>query len=691
MSDGRLDVAVLVTRQEAVGFMADPNTRRTAGASLAAPYVKAYTDLCAYVGRPLTLYGDAPPSFRGKPQSELHNRSLAAVTLATAMENAGLRWEVIDPPSRPISYWREQLALLAPKRPRVVAFSTTFVFNYAWLAALCVLARRMIPEAKIIVGGYFYVTDSKGFLALPADVLAVGEGEVRLPQIVRAVKEGGALEEIPGIYLRRSDGELHYTGKPKALDMNELAPLDWRLAERCSPPALVDEHPIQVGIETQRGCLFMCEFCTYRMLAKFNMMDAEVAAARILDAARTVKDGVVVITDATATFPRDRWLEIMRRLAEAGGSPHPIWIQGRVSDINEESAELMYRAGVREMLVGMESGDQRILNAMRKGTRADQVKPALAAFHKHGLKAYFNFICGFPGETDETYANTHRLILSANDGFEDDPPLLWYNVDPFLYQDFSSITRKKQAHHADSYEQNALGTIKASESILRTVIATSSKPSAPVFVILFHMLDWPNAQALNVSLSFMRYRERMEIFRWLKKIERGISLFLERDVNGRPLDMQELRELKRQILAPYPQSSLAKRARNYVGTQGLSLGMRAMRGEWKEEQATNRVGPLTRVALAALTLNDGRNLQDAVRSLREGRYVPPAGVDSASPVETGGDAFGMRHSSDIAELSRGMIKEAEENVTEGKRDYSRARKMVMEDEAKASEGVEVAD
>ena len=91
----------------------------------------------------------------------------------------------------------------------------------------------------------------------------------------------------------------------------------------------------------------------------------------------------------------------------------------------------MARAGVKMLFVGQESGDQRMLDIMRKGTKLVQVRPAIEALAKHGVSAQFGFIHGYPGETGESIANSRRLLATLNDGFEDRPVALMYAVTPF--------------------------------------------------------------------------------------------------------------------------------------------------------------------------------------------------------------------------------------------------------------------
>ncbi|MCC6750532.1 MAG: B12-binding domain-containing radical SAM protein [Deltaproteobacteria bacterium] len=609
------------------------------------------------------------------------------MTLVSALEREGLSWEAIDPPSSPISYWRKQLESLVARRPRVLGISSTFTMDGRWLAAICRLAKQILPQSTLVVGGYLYTTDTKAFLSLPADVLCVGEGEVRLPQIARAVQGEGRLDQIPGLFLRRADGELVYTGKISSLDLNEVPAVDFRLAERCTPPIDLQASPMQVGLETVRGCLFMCEFCTFRNLARYGEMTASLAAERIVRAGRSVPHGSIALIDSTATFPRDRWATMMRELIARGGSPHPIWCHARVSDLlDDETVALMSGAGLRLVTVGMESGSQTILNLMHKGTRADHVPTALAGLARHGVKAWMNFIYGFPGETDETVAETHAMIVKGNDGFEEQLPWLWYNIDPFLYMDFSSIARKKNATFATTFEQNASGTARASVAVLNTALATSKKPTAPVFAILFDLVDWPHAQPQNVALGLMRHPRQLDIFRWLKKIEQGIAVFLEHEVHGVPVDRARLRELKGEILRPYRRLSAPKALAYRAATQLGKLAIGRVQREWEVEGETGKVGPITRALLAVQTVADGRDLPELVVSIKTGAYVPPGGKPYTAMSHVPQTEAEVRSAAAMQTMVDDLFKESEAAVSDGKVELQARRKAAREATAEAERG-----
>lgn len=612
----RLDTLLIVPFEPDSGSFYDPIFRRVAGSSFIAPYLKATHQLEAYVGRRLDWWHPrARPHFGGKELPFPAHRSLAAVVLATHLERAGLLWEAVDPGAQELGYWRRRLRMARGRNPRTVAVSTTFILSEPWLQALCDVVRRELPSARLLIGGYYYATNARKFLDLDADVFCVGEGEERYPQIVRATRDGRSLDGIPGLYVRQTNGTIYSTGPAIPLDMNALPPVNWALAERIEPPVDLNRDVMEFEVETQRGCVFKCDFCTYRTLASPSLLSPKLATDAIL-ATRIFPDGFIYMPDATATYPHDRWEEMMNILIQHGGSPHPIGTYARVSDINEERASLMERAGVRHLFIGQESGDQAMLNAMKKGTRVDQVKPALAALGRHRIKSIFSFICGFPGETPRSIENTRHLIATLNEGLESQPVVMLYTLYPFSLMDFASVSQQEPLRGIDhyiGYEQNGVSATRAIEEILATYIAVSRVPHAPAF--LFVPPSAPTTHGMRWFCSPHRY----EMFRWWKAVERGTAIFLERDLEGHSSHESELRRVREEILLRCPSvpqwRSMACKARSLV----LRGFLRRLGKEWASE-STKGPGTLTRTRLFLAALRDTGSLKTAGASCFCGTY-----------------------------------------------------------------------
>src|SRR6516164_9712230 len=142
----------------------------------------------------------------------------------------------------------------------------------------------------------------------------------------------------------------------------------------------------------------------------------------------------------------------------------------------------MAAAGGRHVYVGQESGDQRILDAMKKGTKVAQVRPAVQALARHGIIATFSFIHGFPSETTESIMATRHMIETLNDGLESNPPVLTYQMNPFTIPDFSAVAAREEFSGFKAffdYPPGGFSADRAFAEVLTTIMAVSRKPLAP--------------------------------------------------------------------------------------------------------------------------------------------------------------------------------------------------------------------
>lgn len=602
-----LDVAILVPFQGQEGLWLEPMARTSQGPARLVS-ILARQRLAAATG--LDLRSVVPAWAR--PHKYRVTRTAGAVALASSAERAGLRWHAIDPGEISLAEWRRRLLELRERSPALVAINSTFVNEVRWLHLFCAMVRDTLPEARVALGGYYYATDARGFLGASADVFCVGEGEDRLGRIARAVRDGRGLDDIPGLFLRERDGRIRSTGSPAPLDLESMPLPDWSLSARFEPPLDPAREPMMFHVETQRGCHFKCDFCTFRTLSERALMSPEHSAEMVLSATRAGQ-GRTFLSDATATYPRERWRAVLDAIEVAGGSPHPLTAFARVSDLDDGVCAQMKRARVRHVFVGQESGDQAVLNAMKKGTRVRDVRPALDAMARNDVKATFGFICGFPGEDAAAAERSREMMLHLNDG-HDDPTVLVVYLDVFAAQDLATVSTRaelKTRAHPFDYADMPMTAHQAAMTALRNCLALSERPEAPVtgFGLTALVGDLVTAYSHDGA-----WREG---FRWLKAFDRGIGLFVENELDGVPVNRRALDEVRRALAvdATVPRTSFREGARTWLA--------RALLAEWQAEPSAE-AGLVTRVLAASSVweaLRDPRATAEAFRTA-----APPAVV-----------------------------------------------------------------
>jgi p-methyltransferase len=188
------------------------------------------------------------------------------------------------------------------------------------------------------------------------------------------------------------------------------------------------------------------------------------------------------------------------------------WFAGiRARSISEDNARLLEETGCKVLLVGLESGDDRILKLMNKGTTTSSNMKCLETLDRHNITAYGSFMVGFPGETKETFDNTIKWINSS--------PLELYKVFLFYLLPGSIIYDEQEEHNlsffGDEYDNcmwktPTMDALKGSELlkefILRIEDAALIYNYSPMYAF-FPLLS--EGYSMSESLEFLRIRTKL--------------------------------------------------------------------------------------------------------------------------------------------------------------------------------------
>jgi radical SAM superfamily enzyme YgiQ (UPF0313 family) len=173
------------------------------------------------------------------------------------------------------------------------------------------------------------------------------------------------------------------------------------------------------GIVTDFGCPFKCDFCLIgQMPYKLRPV------AEVMDELRHFKQmGIRYFSFGDQTFGVDdkRTEELLRGMISEGLNI-PWGCFTRADLVTEERLSLMCDAGCDMLMIGVESGDQTILDRHHKGVNLNDIRQAFALCKKYGIRTLATFIIGLPGENRETFEQTLTLA------FELDPDYVSFNL-----------------------------------------------------------------------------------------------------------------------------------------------------------------------------------------------------------------------------------------------------------------------
>jgi radical SAM superfamily enzyme YgiQ (UPF0313 family) len=276
----------------------------------------------------------------------------------------------------------------------------------------------------VILGGpesANYVTE---YLERGADVVAIGEGELTLAELLPALARGGcdSLHGIPGIAFRDGDGAVVRTPeRPKVKDLDSLPfPDRDAIDHRLYLDVWKTHHGASsINLITARGCPYRCNWCshavygyTHRRRSPDNVADEAQAIVERYD-----PDQLWYADDVfTISHP---WLGEYAAELERRGIHRPFETITRADRLqSDESVRLLKRLGCYRIWIGSESGSQRILDAMQRGVSVQQVRRAIELAHAHGIEVGMFLMWGYEGEGLEDIAATvEHVKVSKPDVF----------------------------------------------------------------------------------------------------------------------------------------------------------------------------------------------------------------------------------------------------------------------------------
>ncbi|CAN5172433.1 B12-binding domain-containing radical SAM protein [soil metagenome] len=264
--------------------------------------------------------------------------------------------------------------------------------------------RTTAPRATVIAGGAaFGVAPEALFTELGVDYAVAGDGERATVELVSALASG-APGRIPGT-VQRSGSTVEFTPPGDDADLDSLPPArlhDWFDLRR------YQRHGGSIPIQTKRGCVFRCIYCTYRNVEGFGYRTR--APALVADEIELLNRAAGVrhfdFVDSTFNSPPSHALEVCEEIARRG-----LRVTLETTNFTPAVAptnllRAMRAAGFRALGITAESASDTVLERLEKGFSAARARETAERVERAGLKALWIFLVGGPGETNSTIGET---------------------------------------------------------------------------------------------------------------------------------------------------------------------------------------------------------------------------------------------------------------------------------------------
>jgi hopanoid biosynthesis associated radical SAM protein HpnJ len=256
---------------------------------------------------------------------------------------------------------------------------------------------------------------------LPTETLKASEaidwvGRKEFDFTCKEVAEGAPLDQVRGLSFRRDGKFIH---NPERELIHDMDALPW-VVDVYKRDLQIEKYSIgylkepYLSLYTGRGCPAQCTFCLWPQTIgghKYRVRSAENVAAEMAHAKRLFPQVQEFFFDDdtfTANLPRAR--DIAQKLKPLGLT----WSCNSRANVNYDTIKLMKDCGLRLFLVGYESGNQQILDRIKKGITIEEAKRFTKACKEIGVVIHGTFILGLPIETKETIEQTIRYAMELD-------------------------------------------------------------------------------------------------------------------------------------------------------------------------------------------------------------------------------------------------------------------------------------
>ncbi|GEM_PF-2124003 len=331
--------------------------------------------------------------------------------------------------------------------PPVVGISITYYSQLVSGFALARLIKSLSPATHIVIGGATVTLaekrireDKKAFEWV--DSYVFGEGESALAKLVEIIGSDFSIpNDLDKLYLKSELGSVQSRGattsnRYEREKFNELPPPDYsglNLDDFLSPETVF-------LISNGRGCYWgKCNFCNVSLAFKNKFQQRSLEVLRRDIQLLQKKHGARLLFFSDDCVPPKRCGEISRLSLEQDS---PFCWQAEIryeKEFTKELLQQMHRGGCRQLIIGNESGNQRILDLMRKNTNVERNKQILRDAGETGIAVNLHNFVGFPCETIEEANDTIDFLVSNRDNITS------VTMNTFELQEYSPVHQNPEA------------------------------------------------------------------------------------------------------------------------------------------------------------------------------------------------------------------------------------------------------
>lgn len=255
----------------------------------------------------------------------------------------------------------------------------------------------------------------------PVDFVVIGEGEETMLDLCRSIEENADFIRVNGIAFLRHNEFIMTQARKRISKLDDLPLPMWDGLGDLRKYAIPFYGKNSLPISTSRGCPNTCTFCYTKKMWGYTWCGK--SAKRIVEEIEKISQIEPSIN--AFSFEDDLFVKDVRRVYDfckivKEKNLDILWNCGaRAKDLDPNLLKEMREAGCRQILIGVESGSQRILDLMKKGITIDEIRKAFEMVQRAGIDAFAFIMLGLPNETRSELKATEKLLKKMRpDGVE---------------------------------------------------------------------------------------------------------------------------------------------------------------------------------------------------------------------------------------------------------------------------------
>lgn len=309
----------------------------------------------------------------------------------------------------------QALTKIRETKPDLVGI-TAMTVNISHGLELAKKIKKMNPKIITVVGGvHATVAPEHVLVDKNVDFIVMGEGEISFNNLLSALEKGSDFKKIKGIGFKIGSKKILNEKQPLIADISQLPIPAYDLLDfRRYRAPYTARHPF-MGMIRSRGCPYLCTFCGVQSVFTHSYRcqtpERSIQEIRYLVENFGVKE--LAFKDSEFTLDKKNVEELCDLLIAAKFDL--TWnCNGRVNNVTPRLLKKLKKAGCVSVTYGVESGDKKILDTLKKAITLDQVREAVKMSKEVGLKIVTNFMIGNPGDNKETIEKTIKFAVELD-------------------------------------------------------------------------------------------------------------------------------------------------------------------------------------------------------------------------------------------------------------------------------------